>query len=125
MTEHQLTAEDVRNMFDRFAENLILRLDRREQHFVATIRQDQERSLTEYAVWCAKLEDAGKWIGELRKRTHDHGNNIQAINGAIEEMQEQINGLQAQVTELKREMAELTVTVHSEHPAALTPAPHD
>ena len=111
-THEMLTAEDVRDMFDRFAENIILRLDRREQHFQTAIRVEQERMLAEYVKWSAKLEDAGKWIDELRKRSHDQANDITKIYGDVSDLKDELDLLQERVGIMRADVDRIAVQLN-------------
>lgn len=81
------TAADVLEVFQLFQDNLLERIDKRDETFLKLVQKTTSDTLAEYA--------------RLAEQSHDHSVRLDKAESAIEELKKKINELSSEVTTLK------------------------
>lgn len=89
-----VTASDVLDVFMKFQQQILERLDERDRRVLEAIRQIGSDVFRHYEMLSKRGDEDHRLIGVLRKRTHRHSSELQEIKIRVHEI-ERILGVES------------------------------
>lgn len=88
-----VTASDVLDVFMKFQQQILERLDERDRRVLEAIKQIGSDVFQHYEMISRRGDENHRWIGVLRNRTHRHSSELQEIKIRVHEI-ERILGIE-------------------------------